>query len=107
MIFKSIRKYLRARHIRSICIMKWTDQFIPIIQEEIYPLSDPDTIEQLAYLRAVSLVNLLSDLAKIRKDELILTRISRWPNLPQDAKDELEKVIEQCKRERLERLFHV
>lgn len=106
-MFRTIRKYLRARRVRSIRIMKWTEQFIPIIQEEIYPLSDPDTIEQLAYLRAVSLVNLLSDLAKMRKSELVLVRMLKIPNLPQEVIDGTNKIIEQMKRKRLERLFHV
>lgn len=106
-MFKTIRKHLRARHIRSIRVMKWTDQFIPIIQEEMYPLSDPDTIEQLAYFRAVSLVDLLSDLAKMRKSELILIRMLRVPNLPQEVIDGTKKIIERMKRKRLERLFHV
>lgn len=104
-MFKTIRRHLRARNIRSIRIIKWTEQFIPVIQEEMYPLSDPDTIEQLAYLRAVSLVDLLSDLAKIRKSELILIRMLSVPNLPQEVIDGTRKIIEQMKRERLERLF--
>lgn len=106
-MFKTIRRHLRARRIRSIRIVKWTEQFIPVIQEKMYPLSDPDTIEQLAYLRAVSLVDLLSDLAKMRKSELALVRMLSVPNLPQEVIDGTKKVIERMKRKRLERLFHV
>lgn len=106
-MLKTIRRHLRARNIRSIRIIKWTEQFIPVIQEEMYPLSDPDTIEQLAYLRAVSFVDLLYDLAKMRKSELSLIRMLSVPNLPQEVIDGTRKIIEQMKRERLERLFRV
>lgn len=110
-ILKTIRKYIRARNIRSIRIMKWTERFIPIIQEE-NPIANPgiditDLIEQAAYLRAVSWVDLQSDLARIRKSELIFTRMIKLSNLPQDIVEVAEKLIEQKKRERLERLFHV
>lgn len=104
-MFRTIRKHIRARHIRSIRIMKWTDFLIPVIQEESCGIFAPDEIEQLAYFRAVSTVDLLSTLARIRKDELILTRISKLADLPQECKQELERAIEQMKRERLERIF--
>lgn len=102
-----LRTYLRARRIRSIRIKNWKEQFIPIIQEEIYPDTDPNTIEQLAYLRAKSWVDLQSDLARIRKSELIFTRMIKLSDLPQEIVEVAEKLIEQKKRERLERLFHV
>lgn len=110
-MFKSIHKYLRARNIRSIRIMKWTERFIPIIQEE-NTIANPgiditDLIEQAAYLRAVAWVDLQSDLARIRKDELSLIRVSKLADLPQEVINELEVAISQTKRERLERLFHV
>lgn len=110
-MFKTIRKHLRARRIRSIRIMKWTEHFIPIIQEEI-PITNTGTdiieiIEQAAYLRAVSWVELQSDLAKIRKSELVFTRLVRLSDLPQEIVEVAEELIEEKKRERLERLFHV
>lgn len=110
-MFKTIRKHLRARRIRSIRIMKWTELFIPVIQEEI-SITNPgmditDLIEQAAYLRAISWVDLQSDLAKIRKSELVFTRMVRLSDLPQEIVEVAEKLIEEKKRERLERLFHV
>lgn len=104
-MFKTVRKHIRAYRIRSIRIMKWTDFLVPVIQEENGNIYTPDEIEQLAYFRAVSTVDLLSTLARIRKDELILTRISRLPDLSQECRQELEQAIEQMKRERLERIF--
>lgn len=104
-MFRTIRKHIRARHIRSIRIMKWTDFLVPVIQEESCGIYTPDEIEQLAYFRAKSTVNLLSTLAKIRKDELILTRISKLSDLSQECRQELDQAIEQMKRERLERIF--
>lgn len=98
-MFKTIRKHLRARSIRSIRIMKWTELFIPVIRDE-NPTSNPDIditeiIEQAAYLRAVSWVELQSDLAKIRKSELIFTRMVRLSDLPQEIVEVAERLIEE------------
>lgn len=84
-------------------IRKHTDFLIPVIQEESCCDLTPDEIERLAYFRAVSTVNLLSTLARIRKDELILTRISKLSDLSQECRQELEQAIEQMKCERLEK----
>lgn len=86
-------------------LWKWTDFLIPIIQEESCGIYTLDEIEQLAYFQAKSTVDLLSALARIRKDELILTRISKLADLPQECRQELEQAIEQIKRKRLERIF--
>jgi hypothetical protein len=107
-MLRTVRKYFRARNIRSIRIMRWTEQFIPLIQEELHPYSvDSDIIEQAAYIRANSLVHLLSDLVRLHKEELAFLRVSRQLDIPDEMRERVIKMSNDLRDKRIERLFNV